>query len=168
MRADRLILEGAGHTEHRALIRRHRKMIGPKVDEAFGKRPLGESSTLGSCQYLRAVVRQIGVAHRVEGLRGCGLKVRRGTRVRRGLRGGFALHFLELIARRQQLGKNPVGSRQRRISRERHRAFDLCHQPGARIAGGGGEIPWPRAQTKTQHGYFRLYHATVTAKCSTG
>jgi hypothetical protein len=26
-----------------------------------------------------------------------------------------------------------------------HRALDLFHQPSARIAGGGGEIPWSRA-----------------------
>ena len=41
---------------HRALVGRHRKVIGPKVNQAFGKRPRGEGGALRACQNLRAIV----------------------------------------------------------------------------------------------------------------
>jgi len=48
LRADRLVLEASRPRRTRpAFIRRHRKMIGPEVDQAFCKRPRGEGGTLG-------------------------------------------------------------------------------------------------------------------------
>lgn len=56
MRPNRLVLESAGDAGNRPLVRRHRKVIGPKVHQAFRKRPRGEGGALGSCQNLRPVV----------------------------------------------------------------------------------------------------------------
>lgn len=56
VRTDRLILERTRDADDGALVRRHRKVVGPKVHQAFCERPRGESGALRACQHLCAVV----------------------------------------------------------------------------------------------------------------
>lgn len=152
MRPNRFILESACNAGHRALVRRHCKVIGPKVHQAFSERPRSEGGALSACQNLSPVVGQVGIAHGIEGRSGSG-----GSR---GF-GRIAPHLPGVVASRLHFGDDLIGARQRRIPGELHRAADLRHQPAARIAGSGGQISRPGAQAKTQHGNFGLHRQTT-------
>ncbi|HEV7611116.1 MAG TPA: hypothetical protein VGO37_04520 [Steroidobacteraceae bacterium] len=164
MRTNRLVLERAGNAKNRTLVRRHRKVIGPKVDQTFCKRPGGESRALSARQDLCAVVGQRGITHGIaDGRSRSGGRGRGRSRSCR-----LAFHILKLFARRLQFGENRPGRFKPRIPHERHSACDLRQEPAARIACCGGEIPKPGPQTEPQHRYFGLHHASVTAETPGG
>ena len=112
-------------------------MIRPKVHQAFGERPCSQRGALRARQHLCAVMGLIGLANGVE----CGHRIR--VFRCRGL-----LHFLALVAGRQEIGIDLIGWRQGRTHRQRCRSLDLRQEPPTRFSRGGGQITRFGAQSE--------------------
>ena len=63
VRSDGFVLQRARQSQQLGLIRGDGEMIRPEMHQAFGEGRVGERGALGACQYLLAVMRQVGSTH---------------------------------------------------------------------------------------------------------